>query len=174
MLSPGFSQLTIGAPPTNCQMNPSKLPHSFCTARNAFAFLTVPSIFNRLRTMPASFMSFRNFGALYSAIFLASNSSNAFRYASRLRKIVIHDNPACAPSNQHLEQVPIIMDRHAPLFVVIRDVERIVTAPATTSHRSVSTIDPRPPVDFVPSRQSPRIIALFHSGNSPVHEKPID
>jgi hypothetical protein len=36
--------------------------------------------------------------------------------------------------NEHLEEPPIIMQRHAPLFVVITNVERIVTAPGTTSH----------------------------------------
>lgn len=43
-----------------------------------------------------------------------------------------------ALQDQHLEHLPIIMDRHAPLLVVIRTVERILPtppAPGLTFHR---------------------------------------
>jgi hypothetical protein len=39
-----------------------------------------------------------------------------------------------ALENQELEEGPVVVDRHAPLVVVVADVEGIASTPATASH----------------------------------------
>jgi protoporphyrinogen oxidase len=94
-----FHSFRIGLFPTNPQIYLSKLPNSFCTFKNAFAFSIVARIFCRLRIIPASCINPSTFFSSYFATFFGSKLSNALRKFSRFRKIVIQLSPACAPSS---------------------------------------------------------------------------
>ncbi len=61
--APFFKRRRTGFPPTNDQMKRSKVPYSFCIARNADAFSIVATIFSRLRMMPGSSISAATFFA---------------------------------------------------------------------------------------------------------------
>jgi hypothetical protein len=40
----------------------------------------------------------------------------------------------CALQNEKFEQFPVVADRHAPFFVMVRNHQRVITGPATSHH----------------------------------------
>ena len=64
-----------------------------------------------------------------------SNPANARRYPSRLRRIVDQERPAWAPSRTSSSKSGVwSRGRHAPLLVVVGDVERIALGSPGTTH----------------------------------------
>src|SRR6266508_3605267 len=89
----------MGFPPTNDHRYASSDPSSRCTARVALAFAIAASTFARFRTIPGFARSRSTFRESNRATLAGSNPANAFRYPSRLRRMVAHDSPAWAPSS---------------------------------------------------------------------------
>lgn len=85
----------------NDQINCDSDPSWSCTLRVALALPIVASILARLRTMPALSINLMMFFSLNRATLTGSNSLNARRNDSRLRKLVSHDNPAWKPSRHN-------------------------------------------------------------------------
>ena len=114
----------IGRPPTNDQMYRSNVPNSSCTAKNALAFLIADAILSRLRTIPA--LANRLFS--FRAIPGNARWVEPVEGGPVVLALVEDRLPAQAGlssfEDQELEQQPIVVDRHAPLVVVIVAVER--------------------------------------------------
>ena len=94
-----FQWFCFGFPSTKLQRYESKVPNSFCTTLNAFAFFTADWIFNLFLTIEASSSSCWSFPLSYSATFWKSKLSNAFLYPSLFLSIVDQLRPACADSS---------------------------------------------------------------------------
>ncbi len=100
------------------------VPNSFCTARNACALRHAASIFRRLRMMPGS-------GEQRASTCAASILRDLARIEtgrtpcgtpSRFLRIVDPAQSGLRPlEHQQLEQAPIVMHRHAPLFIMVGD-----------------------------------------------------
>ena len=97
----------------------------------------VPSILARLRTMPASFIS-----ALTLRLRVARDlvRIEVVEGAAEIVALAQDRDPREprleAVENELLEQRAVVALRHAPLLVVIGDVERILFGPGTTSKPS--------------------------------------
>ena len=106
-------------------------PPRSSTSAAARAFAIAASILARLRTIPASAISRATSSSPNRATAAISKPANAARNASRLRRIVSHDEPGL----ERLEAEPLVQrvgaaDRPAPLLVVVGDVVRRARAPA--------------------------------------------
>ena len=152
-------RLCSGFPRTKLQRYASKLPHSFCTARKAPALRMAAAIFNRLRTMPASPSN----RATYIVRVKVCHGADI---PLRERRAVIftffqNRRPAQprlrAFQNQKLEQLRVIVLRHSPLLVVIREV-RLGSGPWAARHcRKVAAKLPHLPSEIcTPRAQPPR------------------
>ena len=70
---------------------------------------------------------FSSWASVKRATFIGSNCLNASRYPWRRRRIVYQLSPACAPfEDQHFKEFLIIVDRDAPLAVVVVGVVGLV------------------------------------------------
>ena len=80
--------------------------------------------------MPASAISRSRSASSNAATTRGSKPRNADRNASRLRRIVDHDRPGLEGlEREPLEQLDVVVDRRAPLVVVVRDHQRVGVRP---------------------------------------------
>ena len=98
----------------------SNVPNSSCTSRKRRALLTAAVILSRLRMMPSSLSNRSIRFSVKRATFSGSNSANARRYASRFRSTIEPAQPGLgAFERQELELLAVVVDRDAPLLVVV-------------------------------------------------------
>src|SRR6266511_146604 len=122
--------------PTNPQMYSSNVPNSSCTARNIFAFWIAASIFNRLRTIPASDSKLFRF---FLAVLADTGGIEQVERCTIVLSLVQNRLPTQARlrsfKDQELEQESVVMDRHTPFGVVILHIQ-VSLRPRATVHLS--------------------------------------
>ena len=128
-----FHAFCRGTRSTMRQMNESREPNSSLIASTPRAFLTAASILSRFRTIPESPSRPSDIGLGIGCDLLDVEPVERYPVA---RPFPEDRSPAQAGlrafEDQHLEEVPLIMGRDAPLFIVVRDIQRITAAPLTS------------------------------------------
>ena len=123
-----------GAPPTKPQTKRSKVPISARSARKARAFWTVPRTLRRFRTMPGIGEERADLGGPVAGHL---PWGEAVEGAPVPRALPEDRDPGEARLRaleaEELEEAPVVVERHAPLAVVIRAIERIGRAPGAAS-----------------------------------------